>query len=29
MDSAPQWSTIADEAELIGFAINAILDWPM
>ncbi|KAL9103266.1 MAG: hypothetical protein Q9163_001688 [Psora crenata] len=29
MDSAPQWSTIADEVGLIGFPINAILDWPM
>ena len=29
MDSAPQWSIIADEVGLIGFPINAILDWPM
>ena len=29
MDSGPKWSTIADEVGLIGFPINAILDWPM
>ena len=29
MDSGPQWSTIADKVGLIGFPINAILDWPM
>ena len=29
MDSAPRWSTIAEEVGLIGFPINAILDWPM
>ena len=29
MDSGPQWSTIANEVGLIGFPINAILDWPM
>ena len=29
MDSAPQWSCFADKVGLIGFPINAILDWPM
>ena len=29
MDSAPQWSKIADDVGLIGFPISAILDWPM
>ena len=29
MDSGPKWSTIADQVGLIGFPINAILDWPM
>ena len=29
MDSGPLWSTIADEVEMIGFPISAILNWPM
>ena len=29
MDSGPQWSTVANKVGLIGFPINAILDWPM
>ena len=29
MGSAPKWSLFADQVGLIGFPINAILDWPM
>ena len=29
MDNAPKWSQVADKVGLIGFPINAIIDWPM
>ena len=28
IDSAPKWSPLVDQAELIGSPINVILEWP-
>ncbi|KAM0799572.1 Phophatidylserine decarboxylase-domain-containing protein [Usnea florida] len=29
MDNGPEWSQIADQTDIIGFPISAILEWPM